>query len=138
MELPTNIIIAIVIAVLVLVVLSAFFMNTTSPQITTTEAQRIFNDKCIEYGTKNCDWSVTKDASFNDFMKACRQLNGEEREAYSCLYVYCEQCKESTTDTMACTSLCDEARSTYNLGGNTGPVCLQISTECPATECDVC
>jgi len=89
MELPINVLVIIALVVLVLIVLSALFFSQSSQKMTEAEANKIFNLNCENYRNANCQWRVTRDDSFGEFMQACQILYGSNQREFSCLYDFC-------------------------------------------------
>ncbi|MEM7819735.1 MAG: hypothetical protein QXD48_02815 [Candidatus Aenigmatarchaeota archaeon] len=82
--LPTNMIIIIILAVLVLIVLSAYFISTSGTSMSTADANRIFSKGCLRY----CKSDVEKNyvnayyipETDKEFMAACERLGYGNRE----------------------------------------------------------
>lgn len=136
MQLPVKIIIIIVLAVMVLVALSAFFFQSSGSSLTHAQAERIFNTQCTTYTQRQCDWSATYEPGFQQYLDACRVLYGEEREAFSCLYVLCQGCKE-TTD-LRCSGLCHICSGHEAASVERQTCCSRYSVECAQSQCDAC
>ena len=89
-SLPTNMIIVVVIAALVLVALGAFFITTSGSSMSDAEAQRIFANGCVQYCKPGLydTFTAAFRASQNDpnFIKACTRLGyGDGQNANRCL-----------------------------------------------------
>lgn len=131
------------ITILVLVVLAYFITIQAGSQTSTADANRVFSTKCQEYRSKDCSWAVTAEADFNDFMNACRFLYGNEREAFSCLYVFCPACKDESIGTanlengLRCASICNQCAGDSDLNLRT-TCCQQLASQCTGTSCSAC
>ena len=136
MQLPIKIIIIIAVAVMVLVALVAFFFQSSGSSFTRAEAERVFNTMCTTYSQRQCDWSVTYEQEFSTYLDACRTLYGPEREAFSCLYVLCQSCKE-TTD-LRCSGLCNICNGHEFASVERTTCCSRFSAECGQFQCDSC
>ncbi|HIG97292.1 MAG TPA: hypothetical protein HA230_03025 [Candidatus Aenigmarchaeota archaeon] len=134
MQLPIKAIVVMVILVIVLVALSSFLLQSSGGSISGVEAERIFNTKCLAYGKLNCDWKVTYEPDFPDYVKACRILYGQWREAFSCLYTLCNQCYE--TADLKCSGLCNICKGHENAGVDRQTCCLRYQTECSGSAVD--
>ena len=141
MELPVSLIVVFTITALILVTI-AFFLNTaTTPSIGRTDMERLFYTKCDSYAQNKCDWSVTREPDFSQFVDACRVMFGDNSEKFSCLYNHCQACKKvSSSQEMTCFTLCEEARSNKQLGVDHVPACNEIREQCAeiSTCVDVC
>ena len=134
MQLPTKIIVIVALVVLTLVMISTFFFRSSGISISKAEAERIFNSDCLTYAQRSCDWEVTHEPEFNNYLKACRTLYGEYREAYSCLYSLCSRCFE-TTD-LKCGGLCKVCNGHDASGVDRETCCLNYNTECGGSSVD--
>ena len=136
--LPIKIIVIVALVVLVLVMVSTFFFQSSGSSISKAEAERIFNSDCLTYGQRQCDWEVTHEPEFNNYMKACRVLYGEYREAYSCLYSLCNRCFE--TNDLKCAGLCKVCSGHDSASVDKETCCLRFKTECggSAVDCGSC
>ncbi|MBI4896348.1 MAG: hypothetical protein HY832_02265 [Candidatus Aenigmarchaeota archaeon] len=137
MEFPIKVIVVLIIVGLVLVVMNSLLLGQTGKQFTQAEALRVFNTQCAAYREQRCDWSVTKDASFDSFLQACRTLYGLEREALSCLYSLCQDCKTFDPRSLACEGRCKLCEGSKKLGIDTTDCCTIYANECQGT-CDAC
>lgn len=140
MELPIRVIITVAIALLVVAVILSFLFSGTAEPLDRSEANRVFSQSCLQYKERQCEWSVTREEGFTDFLDACKYIYGQAKDSFSCLYVHCEACKEFSDDPqeLMCAGLCEEARASERLGISTVNVCQQIRTECTSTQetCD--
>ena len=136
MQLPIKIIIIIIIAVMVLVSLILFFFQSSGSSLTRAQAERIFNTQCTTYSQRQCDWSVTYEPGFQNYLESCRVLYGQEREAFSCLYVLCQSCKQ-TTD-IRCSGLCNICNGHESASVERQTCCSRFSAECTQFQCDAC
>ncbi len=134
MQLPIKIIIIVAIAVMALAALSAFFFQSSGSSLTRTQAERIFNTQCTTYGQRQCDWSVTYEPQFQNYLDACRVLHGQEREAFSCLYVLCSACKETTN--LRCSGLCNICNGHESASVERQTCCSRFSSECSGSDVD--
>ncbi len=134
MDLPIKTIVILAIVVLVLVTLSMFFTSSTGGSLSRAEAERIFNTKCVAYVQQGCDWSVTKTSEFADYMRACRVLYGDYREAYSCLYSFCQGCFESYD--LRCANLCHTCAGHEAAGIDRTSCCTRYSAQCAGSSFD--
>ncbi|MCX6816095.1 MAG: hypothetical protein NT120_04555 [Candidatus Aenigmarchaeota archaeon] len=137
MELSFRVIITSAIVILVLVVMTFFIGTNSGEQITKANANSVFNSLCQNYKSKQCDWSVTRETTFSDFLKACRVLYGDGKESYSCLYNYCPACKIQGSTNLVCSSICERCRADSSIGTRT-MCCQQYSGQCTGTTCDAC
>ena len=129
MELSVRTIVVATIVVVVLVTLSFFINIESSEQITRSNANQVFNSLCQSYKNMQCDWAVTREDKFNDFMQACRVLYGNEREAYSCLYTYCQACKTDESADLKCASACEQCRADSSISVRS-TCCQQFAASC--------
>ena len=138
MELPIKLIVIIAVVAMVLVVLSTLFLQSSGQSLSKAEAERIFNTQCINYGQRGCQWSVTYEPSFADYLKACRVLHGDQREAYSCLYSLCDRCFE-TTD-LKCSGLCNICNGHDYASVARGECCSAYASQCQGSSvnCGAC
>ncbi|MCD6216019.1 MAG: hypothetical protein J7J92_03020 [Candidatus Aenigmarchaeota archaeon] len=73
-SLPVNIVIILLVAIFVLLAVSAFFLSRSSPAMSSMEAQHEFYKGCNRLKENNCDYTML---SYNDpFMRACKILYG--------------------------------------------------------------
>lgn len=136
MNLSTKALVIIIILMLVLITLSSFFLFSSGQEISRADAQRIFAERCNAYSTEGCDWELTKQDGFDEYITACRRLNGEYREAYSCLYLICNACKAITNDVF-CEGQCEMARGMTRTGAGAAAACSDFAARC-STRCDAC
>lgn len=136
MQLPIKVIIIIAIAVMVLVALIALFLQSSGGSLTRAEAERIFNTMCTTYNQRQCEWPVTYEAEFANYLNACRTLYGQEREAFSCLYALCQGCKE--TNDLRCSGLCYICSGHESASVDRQVCCSRFSAECTQFQCDAC
>lgn len=134
MQLPIKLIVIVAILTLVLVTLSAFFLQSTGSSLSKTEAERIFSTDCLTYSQRGCDWQVTHEPEFGNYMKACRILYGSYREAYSCLYSMCSRCFESSD--LKCSGLCKVCNGHDAASVDRETCCLRYKTECGSSSVD--
>jgi hypothetical protein len=132
MELPLRSIIAMVIVALVLVVVSFFVTTSSGPQLQQGDAQRVFSTVCQQYSQQKCEWSVTKQVAFGEFMDACRTLYGDYRDKFSCLYSLCQACKEfePTQQDVACAAISESCEANQKLGLSTATCCTNFRGTC--------
>jgi hypothetical protein len=148
MELSMNLVVKIAIVLIVLVVISAFITTQSGTQFTQSDANRIFNEKCLYYKSSyNCDYNqATADADFPKFFDSCRSLYGSERDSFTCLDVYCQSCSGNNMDKSKmplgtkCTSFCQSATGLLKVGQSNTVFCSRFSSECGSSgvNCDVC
>ena len=134
MELPLKIIIIVAILALVLVLLSTYFLRSSTESISRSEAERIFNSDCITYAQRDCTWEVTREPEFENYLKACRVLYGPYREAYSCLYSLCNGCFESSD--LRCSGLCKICSGHDYASVERESCCLRYKGECSSSSVD--
>ena len=134
MELPFKVIIVLAIVVLVLVTLMAFFLQSSGSSLSKAEAERIFNADCVAYAQRACNWEVTHEPEFANYLNACRVLYGSYREAYSCLYSLCSRCFESMD--LKCSGLCKICNGHNYASVDRGTCCLRYSSECSSSSVD--
>jgi len=131
---------AIVILILALLVLGAvmyFIFSQAAGGMTQAEANRIFYGKCQEYKSRNCDWSVTYDKDFDKFVDACRFLFGAQRDAFSCLYSMCQDCKELELSDIKCAGMCKICEGHDYASIKFRDCCSRFKSEC-ASGCSIC
>ncbi|MBI4170744.1 MAG: hypothetical protein HY514_03550 [Candidatus Aenigmarchaeota archaeon] len=140
MELSTRAVVIIAILVMLLVTLASFFIFQSGSEISKAEAQRIFGEQCIEYEKKRCSWDVTEEASFDRFVASCKLLYGQEREALSCLYAICGQCRNFALENVRCEGICRGIDGQKKLGHAITETCNAYSTDvqCSGVRCGVC
>ena len=138
MQLPIKLIVVIAIVAMVLVVLSSLFLSSSGQSLTKAEAERIFNTQCITYGQRSCNWQVTYEADFQNYLKACRTIYGEQREAFSCLYSLCDRCFESSD--LKCSGLCNICNGHDYASIARGECCSRYQGECASSSvnCKTC
>ncbi len=135
MELSIKTVITITLIIMVLVILSFFITSQSSAQVARSDVNRVFSTKCQEYNLKECDWTVTKEKDFEEFLSACRSLYGSESESYSCLYLRCPACSKAEInkgqfDTqLRCASLCEQCEGDEKLGVKS-TCCQQFASQC--------
>ncbi len=134
MQIPIKVIIVIAIAVLALTSLSLFFFQSSGTSVTRTQAERIFNTKCAVYSQQDCPWSVTYSADFQEYLDACRVLYGPEREAFSCIYMLCPRCKE--TSNLRCSGLCNICSGHEYASVERQTCCSRFGAECTGSGVD--
>lgn len=134
MQLPLKVIVVIAILVIVLLMLSTFFLGSTGESMTRAEAERIFSADCVTYSQRNCDWEVTREPEFQNYLKACRVLYGNYREAYSCLYTLCTRCFE-TLD-LKCSGLCNICNGHDYASVDRETCCARYKGECSSSSFD--
>lgn len=100
-ELPTNVLVIVILVVLVLSAVGVLFLTQTGSQQSIASSNEIFSVNCQNYKDAGCAWSVTHSANFPRFVSACQTLFGRENREYSCLYNYC--CEQSRDK---CDGLC--------------------------------
>lgn len=138
MELSTKAIVAIIVVALVAAVLSSFFIFQSGAQISKAEASRIFEERCVEYGRRGCSWDVTEEQGFASFLQSCKALHGGEREAFSCLYSLCGQCKEFEPRDLECAAQCS-ALEGLKIKGSIADQCGAYgSGPCAGFACGAC
>ncbi len=134
MNLPIKVIVIVAVVVMVLVTLSMFFMTSTGGSLSKVEAERIFNTHCVAYVQQECDWDVTRQPEFSDYMRACKILYGDYREAYSCLYTFCQGCFE--TRDLRCANLCHVCSGHDALGIERNACCSRYTAQCANSDFD--
>ena len=134
MQLPIKIIVIVALLALVLVVLSSFFLKSSGESLSKAEAERIFNTDCLTYSQRGCDWQVTHEPEFANYLRACRVLYGAYREAYSCLNSLCTRCFESTD--LKCSGLCKVCNGHDYASVDREACCLKYDTECIGSNVD--
>lgn len=134
MQLPIKAIVVVAVLALVLVTLSSFLLQSSGGSISDADARRVFDTKCLAYGKLNCDWTITYEADFTDYMKACRRLYGQWREAFSCLYTLCDRCFQ--TADLKCSGLCNICNGHDYASVDRGTCCLRYQTECSGSAVD--
>ncbi len=140
MELSTKAVVIIVVLVLLLIALASFFVFQTGSDIGKAEAQRIFGEQCIEYGKKNCAWDVTEEPGFDRFVASCKLLHGQEREALSCLYAICGQCRNFALENVMCERICRGIDGQKQMGNSIAEACetYKADEQCGKVGCGVC
>ncbi len=142
MELPLRAVIAMIIVALLLVVVSFFITTSSSPPIQQGDAERIFSTMCQQYKIQKCPWAVTREASFDTFLTACRTLYGDYRDKFSCLYSLCQACKEfePTPNEVTCAGICESCDANARLGLSTAVCCSNFKSNCAGVnvQCGVC
>lgn len=131
MELPLKAVIVVVILALVLVSVSLFFLQSSGQSLTKAEAERIFSTQCLTYGQRACEWAVTYEPQFQEYLKACRVLYGSYRESFSCLYSLCSRCFESAD--LKCSGLCHLCNGHEYSGVSRQECCSRYANECSAS-----
>ena len=138
MELPLRSMIVLIIVVIVLVIMSFFITTRSSGEIEKGEAQRIFSTVCQSYKLQQCPWSATKDGNFADFFSACRQIYGDHRDKFSCLYSLCQACKEfePTPADVTCAAISESCEANQKLGLSTAACCANFRGTCAGVRFD--
>lgn len=134
MELSIKTVVALLFVILVLLSFTLFFSSQSGEQITEAQASRIFYETCSEYRESDCDWTVTYEEKYNEYMDACRALFDQEAGRYSCLYRFC--CEQ--TKNVLCSGLCHACTGNSDSKASTAGCCLRFKTECGDIECSVC
>ncbi len=141
MELSTKAVVLIVVMVLVVIVLVSFFLFQSGSQISKADAKSIFEQKCIDYGKRSCPWDVTEEQGFDNFLQSCKVLYGSEREAFSCIYSLCGQCKGFEIENLECAARCSAIQGLQKKGGSDIPaLCTEYKSDsrCGSVQCGVC
>ena len=128
---PINMVVVVVLIVLVLTVVLGFMFTQSGTQITQTNAAQMFGQLCNSYKAEDCAWSVTKQASFSDFLEACKLFYGATYEEYTCLYKFC--CGTAGADVI-CEAKCNICSANKKIGLDITECCRDYSNECS----DVC
>ncbi len=126
MELSLHVIVILALAIIVLVSVLFFVFSQSGEQISKTEANRIFQEKCSLYRSLNCDWGVTHREDFDEFLKACQLLYGRQNLAFSCLGKYC--CNKVTD--AKCDGLCELCKANKKAGIDYNLCLDQYKKEC--------
>lgn len=134
MELSFKTMIVSALAVLVLISFIFFFSSQSGEQLTQAQANRIFYDLCSDYRESNCDWTVTYEERYSDYMNACRVLFQQEAGRYSCLYRFC--CEQ--TKNVLCSGLCHACEANDEIKTSTAVCCTRYRAECGDIECGAC
>lgn len=136
MEIPLKAVVVAAILILVFVSLSTFFLQSSGQSLTKAEAERIFSTSCLTYGQRSCEWRVTYEPEFQNYLKACRVLHGSYRESFSCLYSLCGRCFESAD--LRCSGLCYTCSGNQYSGVSREECCSSYLGECAgsAVKCD--
>jgi hypothetical protein len=137
LSMPLTLIVVLILAVLVLTALLYFFFTQTGGEMSKAEANRIFYGECQKYKNMQCAWSATYDPGFQKFLKACKFLFGEERDAFSCLYSMCADCKEYRLDEIQCAGMCEICKGHQSSGVDLGSCCEEFRDRC-SIDCFVC
>lgn len=83
MELPISTVVILAVAVLVLIVVTAFFLSQSGSQFRTIDAQNKFNRLC---GTIKCNsQQLSAINKGSEFYKACQELYGSDISPARCL-----------------------------------------------------
>ena len=140
METSTEIVIVLISSLMVLVVVGTFLFLKSDESGIKFNAAKIFSTKCESYKAYGCDWlKATRSAGFYDeFVPACKTVNGEQFEAYSCLTKLC--CSPgSSLDSNKCESKCQSCSSFKSIGAAEALAncCSSYSKEC-STSCEAC
>jgi hypothetical protein len=130
MSMSMTLVVVIILAVLVLTAIMFFFFSQTGAEMDKAEANKIFYTECQRYKNMQCAWSATYEAGFDDFMKACKFLFGQERDAFSCLYSMCADCKEYTLDEIQCAGMCEICNGHKNSGVDVSSCCEEYNNKC--------
>lgn len=134
MELPVRTIAALFFVMLVMLSFAFLLSSQSGESLSRTEANRIFYDTCSEYRKSKCDWTLTYNEKYNEYMKACRVLFEQEAGRYSCLYRFC--CEE--TKNVLCAGLCHACEANKAGGLDTGLCCARYRAECGGAVCGAC
>jgi hypothetical protein len=137
LSLAITAVVILIIAVLVLGTVIYFLFFQASSSMTQAEANRIFYSKCGEYKTSNCEWAVTYDKEFPKFVEACRLLFGPQRDSFSCLYSFCQDCKEINLADIKCTGMCRICQGHDYASIKLNECCKNYQSVC-GIGCDVC
>ena len=137
---PTNMVVVIAVAVLLVAVVASFFLLQSSGGISKTQAQNLFNIQCQEYGKESCTWNVTDRADFQQFVNSCKILYGQDKEALTCLYSICSQCKRFDINNYRCDYLCSGIRGQRDLGNSVDEACstYKADAQCGTIKCGAC
>jgi len=141
MELSTKALVILLVLIMLAVTLSSFFIFQSGAQISKADANKIFQQRCAEYGNKGCTWDVTYGEDFNQFVAACKIVNGQDREAFSCLYSMCAQCKSFDLEKIQCAEFCSRLAGLKKAGdGSMMAACSDYTTspQCGQIKCGVC
>ncbi len=148
MELALKQITLLVLFIGVLITVSMFVMTQSSIELSKTEANRIFNTKCLEYKEKySCNLGAADtDPDFGKFVDSCRVLYGSERESLTCLTKFCSYCDENRlrvadlADDTKCAAICEYTTGSRAIGLSTGLFCGKFRQKCGASgmTCDAC
>lgn len=142
MELPLRAVVGMILVALILVVLSFFISTSSQTQISSGDAERVFNTACQEYKLQQCPWAVTRESKFEQFLSACRTLYGYYRDSFSCLYSLCQACKEfePAQEEVQCAGICESCSANARLGISTTLCCSNFRSECSGASvaCGAC
>ena len=135
---PMKVIVIAAVAVIVLSVLLTFFLRSTGGAMSDADAQRVFNTQCAAYKQQGCSWDVTYSDGFSAYLGACRQIYGEQRDSYSCLYSLCQQCYE--TNDLKCAGLCNICSGHEAASVARATCCSAYSAQCSTSDlnCNAC
>ena len=78
MEIANRTLVIMLVLVMLVVVLTSFFLFQSGSQISKADATRIFQQSCDQFAKRGCSWDVTYDQDFDKFVQACKIVNGEE------------------------------------------------------------
>ena len=138
MEMPMKVIVIAAVAVIVLSVLLTFFLRSTGGAMSDADAQRVFSTQCAAYKQQGCSWDVTYRPDFDAYLGACRQIYGEQRDSYSCLYTLCQQCYE--TSDLKCAGLCNICSGHEAASVERATCCSTYKSQCGGSDfnCNAC
>ena len=128
MELPFKVIVIAAVLVMVLLFFSLLIASNVPVQMSRADANKIFYTTCTKYKSAGCGWSLTKEASFPDFLKACKTLFGNANE-FACLYSLCNDCKEYELSNLACAAQCKICNGN-DYAGVQSSCCSRFRSEC--------
>jgi len=138
MEISTRIIVVLVLVLLVVVVISSFFLFQTGTSAGKAQAEAVFRSQCLSYQKQNCAWRVTEMPEFQGFVDSCKILYGQDREAFSCLYSLCTQCKSFALENVRCESICRGIDGEKTLGNDINEACGIYKSDCGKVACRIC
>ncbi len=138
MDLPVKAVVLIVIAVLLLVSLGSFFIFRTGQSAGEVDARKTFGDMCLSFDSRGCPWNVTEDANFGNFINACKIIYGQDKEAFTCLYSFCDSCKKFDPAFSACAGRCTQLQGQSKVGIDIGAGCTLYKADCTGLKCGVC
>ena len=130
MNLPLKTIVIIVIVALVLVIISIFFLGSSGESVTRAQAENTFNTMCASYSQRDCEWKVTYEDGFQNYLAACRFLYGNHKDSYSCIHIHCALCNEATEPQLKCASLCNICAGHDAVGIEREACCTRYNAQC--------